>query len=319
MAAAQDAWRFGMAIAGQPVLPECVDHVRAAILHQRTFLSPCKLTLSHTTDIWPDHYRSSAMHPSRLLVAVLLLSLFALALPAPAATFIVRLSNNVFTPNDLSINVGDTVRFINDAGFHDVRADDGSYGNTPASAGWQFDHLYADAGEFRVYCTVHSTPGADINSNMNARITVLAGVGFAINQGLNGTWVNPDNLGQGFLFDFSTANNFMFGAWFTFDTAASAPQKLGAPTQRWLTMQGNYQGDSVALGVFETSGGVFNQPSTTATRQIGSAVLRFSSCTEGSLEFALTEPVLSGSIPIQKALPAFGSECTAPVAGAAAH
>ncbi|MEZ5466624.1 MAG: hypothetical protein R3F18_02995 [Lysobacterales bacterium] len=251
------------------------------------------------------------MNAIQVFIRCLSLMLGLGAFQAQAAIVTVRLSNNVFTPNDLTINVGDTVRFINDAGFHDVRADDGSYGNTPAVAGWQFDHTYNSAGEFRVYCTVHSSPGANINTSMNARITVIAAPTFAISQGLNGTWVNPSNLGQGFLFDFSTANSFMFGAWFTYDTAASAQQKLGVATSRWLTMQGNYQGDTVTLDVFETSGGVFNQPTTTNTTQIGSATLRFTSCTEGSLSFALTQPPISGTIPLQKALPAFGSGCAA--------
>jgi plastocyanin len=251
------------------------------------------------------------MNPIQLFSRCLFLILSLAAIQVQAATFTVRLTNNVFTPNDLTISVGDTVRFINDQGFHDVRADDGSYGNTPAPAGWQFDHTYDGTGEFRVYCTVHSSPGANINTSMNARITVIAAPTFAISQGLNGTWVNPSNLGQGFLFDFSTANSFMFGAWFTYDTAATAQQKLGVATSRWLTMQGNYQGNTVTLDVFETSGGVFNQATTTTTTQIGTAVLTFSSCTEGSLAFALTQPPISGTIPLQKALPAFGSGCAA--------
>lgn len=228
---------------------------------------------------------------------------------APAEIVEVRLSNNRFTPNDLTINAGDTVRFINDQGFHDVRADDGSYGNTPAGPGWVFERVYAAPGVYRVYCTLHASPGGDINTSMNARITVRAAE-FAISQGLNGTWVNPNNLGQGFLFDFSTGNRFMFGAWFTYETAAPASAiKLGATTHRWLTLQGNYTGNAVALQVFSTAGGVFNTPTSTTTTQVGTATLTFTSCTQGSLAFTLTEPPLSGTIPLQKALPAFGSEC----------
>jgi len=47
---------------------------------------------------------------------------------------------------------------------------------------------------------------------MNARITVMGAPVFAISQGLNGTWVNPSNLGQGFLFGFNTASRFLFAA-----------------------------------------------------------------------------------------------------------
>ena len=238
-----------------------------------------------------------------LLVLVSLLA----ASHAAAVTVDVRLTNNRFTPNDITINPGDTVRFINDQGFHDVRADDGSYGNTAAGPGWQFSRTYTTAGEYRVYCTLHASPGGDINTSMNARITVRSA--FSIVQGLNGTWVNGNNLGQGFLFDFQTSTSFMFGAWFTFDTATPTGTELGNPGQRWLTMQGNYAGDTVNLQIFSTSGGVFNTPSTTTTTQVGTALLTFSSCTAGTLNFTLTEPAISGSIPLQKALPAFGTGC----------
>lgn len=224
-----------------------------------------------------------------------------------AATVEVRLSNFRFTPNDVSINVGDTVRFINTEGFHDVRADDGSYGNQVGGPGWVFERTYTAPGEYRVYCSPHSVPGANINNSMNARITVRSV--FNIVQGLNGTWINPNNLGQGFLFDFQTSNSFMFGAWFTYETAASEALKLGSISHRWLTMQGNYSGDTVNLQVFSTSGGVFNTPTTTTTTQVGTATLTFTSCTAGTLNFTLTEPPISGSIPLQKALAPFGTGC----------
>ncbi len=244
---------------------------------------------------------------------LLVLSSLVLSSPGAAVTVDVRLTNNRFTPNDITINPGDTVRFINNEGFHDVRADDGSYGNTAGGPGWQFSRTYTTAGEYRVYCTLHASPGGDINTSMNARITVRSA--FSIVQGLNGTWVNGANLGQGFLFDFQTSNSFMFGAWFTFDTAAPTGTKLGNPGQRWLTLQGNYAGDTVNLQIFSTSGGVFNSPSTTATTQVGTAALTFSSCTQGTLNFTLTEPAISGSIPLQKALPAFGSGCVSAAEG----
>jgi len=46
------------------------------------------------------------MHASRIVVTLVYLVLGLVALPAHAATVIVRLSNTVFTPNDLTINVG---------------------------------------------------------------------------------------------------------------------------------------------------------------------------------------------------------------------
>ena len=44
-----------------------------------------------------------------------------------SATHEVTVGNNFFSPNDLTIQVGDTVRWTNNAGFHDVTADDFSW------------------------------------------------------------------------------------------------------------------------------------------------------------------------------------------------
>ena len=38
--------------------------------------------------------------------------------------YVVTLTNNVFTPANLTVTVGDTVRWINEQGFHNVVADD---------------------------------------------------------------------------------------------------------------------------------------------------------------------------------------------------
>lgn len=245
----------------------------------------------------------------RAWILLCLLACCGLSGALSAATVEVRLSNFRFTPNDITIDVGDTVRFMNTEGIHDVRADDGSYGNTPSGPGWVFSRTYTAPGEYRVYCSPHSFPGADINSNMNARITVR-GSGFSIVQGLNGAWFDPNNPGQGFLFDFQTSNSFMFGAWFTYETAGNLALKVGSPSHRWLTMQGNYSGDTVNLQVFNTSGGVFNTPATTTTTQVGTATLRFSSCTQATLNFTLTQPAITGVIQLQKGLAPFGSGCT---------
>lgn len=71
-------------------------------------------------------------------------------------------------------------------GFHDVRADDGSFNRPPASAPWTFERTFTQAGEVFVHCRPHSAPGLDINSRMNGRInvaniTVVPGADIAVN------------------------------------------------------------------------------------------------------------------------------------------
>lgn len=217
-----------------------------------------------------------------------------------AAEITVTLRNFEFVPNDITIQVGDTVKFVNEGGFHDVIADDGSFGNTAAGAPWEFSQTFDSAGEVLVHCSIHSSPGASINTNMNARITVVQGPSFTINQGLSGAWFNPATNGQGVLFDIEPDSQFIFGAVFTYETAVGA--KLGAPEHRWLTLQGNYQGDTAQLPVFVTSGGVFDQPVPTSTESIGNATLIFESCTSATLGYELDDPPLSGSIPLQRVI-----------------
>lgn len=228
-----------------------------------------------------------------------------------AATVEMRLSNNRFTPNSITINVGDTVRFINEQGFHDVTADDGSFTRPAAGPTWTFDRVYSQAGIQRVYCDVHSAPGADINVAMNARITVQsAPAAFAINQGIAGAWYNPLTNGQGFLIDVEPVNKVMFIGWFTYQTVpATVAGKLGAPEHRWLSIQGNYAGGTAPLTVFQTSGGVFNRNDPTNTTVVGSATLVFTSCTSATVNYTLTNPLLSGSIPIVKLLPGSQALC----------
>lgn len=222
-----------------------------------------------------------------------------------AAEHLVQVMSNVFIPRNITIEAGDTIRFKNTrGGFHDVKADDGSWGRDPGANGWTFLHTFNTVGQDRAYCSVHSGPGRDVDLNMNMIITivpkVIVGPTFEINQGISGAWFNPATSGQGILFDIEPNTEFIFGAIFTYDTAAAA--KLGAPEHRWLTVQGNYSGDSAELPIFLTSGGVFDQPTATTTAPIGTATVTFNSCTEGSIDYVLNDPPLTGTIPLQRVI-----------------
>ena len=93
---------------------------------------------------------------------------------AQAVTHDVSVQNNFFTPNNLTIEVGDTVRWTNSAGFHDVTADDGSF-NSVTSGSFTFSRTFNSIAEILYHCSVHSSPGMNINSNMNGRINVVEG------------------------------------------------------------------------------------------------------------------------------------------------
>jgi plastocyanin len=221
----------------------------------------------------------------------------------------IELFNFRFVPNDVTIQAGDTVRWINRMGVHDVRADDGSFAFGPPGSGWTFERTFNSAGVVRVYCSVHSAPGLDINTSMNGRITVQpAAPTFAINQGIAGAWFNPATNGQGFLIDIEPASRFIFIAWFTYERQAQ--NKVGAPEHRWLTAQGNYTGAAAnGILIFRTSGGIFNNPQATTTTPVGTMNVSFTDCSTGSITFNLTSDSLTGTIPIQRVIPGTQALC----------
>jgi plastocyanin len=118
-----------------------------------------------------------------VMIVVILLSVFA-PIPGISQTLHVVVSSGMtFTPADLTINVGDTVRWVNQSGFHNVVADDGSFTNGAASSSaWTYDRVFTSVGDFRYYCVIHGSAG---------------GVGMSgIIRVINPTSVNTNNADQ---------------------------------------------------------------------------------------------------------------------------
>lgn len=94
----------------------------------------------------------------------LFLALFAfaaLAVPALAAESAVTVSSNKFTSSRVTVAPGDTVKWTNSGGFHDVTFDEGDFGqpDPPSSSLWTVSRTFGTAGTFRYYCSVHGGPG----------------------------------------------------------------------------------------------------------------------------------------------------------------
>jgi plastocyanin len=88
----------------------------------------------------------------------------------PLDTIFVTVEDFTFTPDDITIVVGDTVQWDNILGFHNVVADDNSFtSGPPASAPWSFSHTFNSTGTFAYYCAVHGGPGG---AGMSGIITV---------------------------------------------------------------------------------------------------------------------------------------------------
>ena len=66
----------------------------------------------------------------------------------------------LFDPQTVTVRVGDSVRWTNVEGIHNVIADDGSFSSgSAASAPWVFVHTFTAAGTFGYYCLPHGGPG----------------------------------------------------------------------------------------------------------------------------------------------------------------
>jgi len=111
----------------------------------------------------------------RIILAVALASI---AATAGAVTHDVTVGpGNTFSPAQLTIQAGDTVRWSNAGGIHNVVADGGAFGSGAASGNsWVYSFTFQNAGSFPYYCEVHGGPGG---AGMSGVVTVQGGTGGA--------------------------------------------------------------------------------------------------------------------------------------------
>ncbi|MEM1091801.1 MAG: hypothetical protein AAGB27_05425 [Pseudomonadota bacterium] len=115
----------------------------------------------------------------------------------------------------------------------------------------------------------------------------------ALQTGLNGTWWNPEQDGQGFVIHLIPDSNQAFVAWFTF-----APE---GGSQLWLTGSGTLDQQPITLELTLTRGGALNSPDTVPVNESwGTAELSFSSCTAGQFAYTGTS---SGTITLERLTP----------------
>ena len=113
----------------------------------------------------------STMKSSLTLLAVLI-SVLSFANGQAQQKHIIEASNNVFTPDDLEIEVGDTVEWRNIEGFHNVNGTQTSYPTNPESFGnstgrdWTYSYVFNTAGKYDYHCDPH------VNLGMTGEIRV---------------------------------------------------------------------------------------------------------------------------------------------------
>jgi plastocyanin len=112
------------------------------------------------------------------LAAATLAVSIATSAPAQARTFIVSANRDLtFTPASITIYKGDTIRFVNRGGLHNVHADDNRFicsvncstNNAPSDAMWSVVVRFNQLGTIGYYCDQHG----DTTSGMRGSITVI--------------------------------------------------------------------------------------------------------------------------------------------------
>ncbi|MDG1842218.1 MAG: plastocyanin/azurin family copper-binding protein [Crocinitomicaceae bacterium] len=100
----------------------------------------------------------------------------------------VQTSGMAFSPDSITINLGDTVTFINTSGNHNVNGTTATFPSNPASfgnslgTGWTFTHVFTVAGTYDYQCDPHAGMG------MTGKVIVSPAT-----SNLSYTWLNLSN------------------------------------------------------------------------------------------------------------------------------
>lgn len=259
------------------------------------------------------------------LAALVLAVLLATATAVCAEIHDVTVNDNFFSPNDLTIQQGDSVRWTRtDSGgscdpyygcgpgegggsAHTVSSDDGHFSSGAPAPEFVFEVTFDEPGEYRYFCEQHSQAGRDIDTFMNGRIVVESShnePSFLINAGLNDAWFNPETGGQGFFVTVFPDIGQMFVAWFTYEVERppdSVSAQLGDAGHRWITAFGPYADDQAVLDIEITTGGVFDAAEPEPAQRLdGTLTLEFTGCNAATVTYEIPSIGLSGSVPIQR-------------------
>jgi plastocyanin len=221
-----------------------------------------------------------------------------------------------FSPAQVTINVGDSVTFINQGGTHNVHANDNSFrcangcdatGGNGAISGtdWTATVTFTKAGAVAYHCDMHGTDGMTGNITVND----VAPPAFTIRSGLSGNWDNPTagQDGHGFQFEM-LPNNGILAIWFVFTPDGSG--------QTWLYSQGAYDptSNTVTLPAYLSLGQKFPPLYNVSDRiltQWGNLTFTFTDCNTGTASWTSTTAgyPATGSFPIARVTTIAGIAC----------
>jgi plastocyanin len=194
-----------------------------------------------------------------------------------------------FHPSDITINVGDTIKFQNvSVGLpHNVHALDGSFrcaigcdgsggSGDPSASAWQDTLTFDHVGTINYQCDPHASKG------MRGVIRVVdgsSGGNVPITAGFTGAWYDPQQSGHGLFVEVLTDNRILVW-WFTFNPDGTQ--------QSWFGNVGQVDGDTATVAAVQTEGGrwIPNFDHANVTQPPwGTLTLTFTDCNHGRVDF----------------------------------
>ena len=252
------------------------------------------------------------------LVAIAVLSLAALR--AEAADHVVNVGGASvrFDPQDLTINVGDTVTWVSvSAQPHNVHANDDSFrcaagcdgdgngGNgTPRSGPWSATLTFPRAGIYGYRCDPHA------NYGMRGVVRVVEGGGggggtqhVPITSGFTGAWYDPEQSGHGIFIEVLPGNQ-MLAWWFTFNPDGTQ--------QAWFGNVGSIDGDTATVDALQAQGGRWIpnfDPANVTQQPWGRLTFQFTDCNHGEVTFSTTGAYGNGHMDLVRITQPAGLAC----------
>lgn len=127
---------------------------------------------------------------------------------------------------------------------------------------------------------------------------------FAIAEGLDGAWYDPDRPGQGVYIDVLEEQGKLAFAWFTW--AQGAPGVVQPSEHLWFSGLTDIDGDEATGTVYHTRGGSFSGPEQSLdTRAAGAATFVFKDCNSATMSYRFSTGERS-DIPLSRAVPLKG-------------
>ena len=112
----------------------------------------------------------------------------------------------------------------------------------------------------------------------------------------SGLWDQPRQENQGVVLqivDTDPERKNAVAYWFTYgdDTVSG---------QRWLTAQGGFAGSTAAIDIYETTGGLFDDPHPVDVSPVGTMTIDFADCSNAQLSYTLSDQGLGGDMEISQ-------------------